>query len=428
MRICIYEDNSIAQLEPLTQTRPVFDLRCGATTLHEKYLRSFPDADVEVIVRPILAQPYAAEHPAARVNDLAWLETGDDPVVFINGRWVPLGGQVPFAGPPEVGTVGEEVAFVVVSADEVRGLTLETLSWQLAEWSEELPRRSAGGRMLRYPWDLIEHNAEALADDFRSLNERPGRVPSEVTLVGPTDQLWIHPAARVEPLVLIDTTKGPVMILEEAIVQGFSRLEGPCCVGPRTQVLGARVRGSSFGPQCRIGGEVESSIVYGHSNKAHDGFLGHSYLGEWVNFGAGTHTSDLRTDYGTVRFRINGQSVDSAHMKVGAFIGDHTKTSISALLNTGTMVGPFGLLLASGALLPRVVPAFCQVTHGQIEERRDLRLLFTTAATMMARRDREWTGAHSELYLSLYEATAEQRQRLLTESEQRRLRRAVGSS
>jgi UDP-N-acetylglucosamine diphosphorylase/glucosamine-1-phosphate N-acetyltransferase len=425
MRLCLYEDGETSNFEPLTLTRPVFDLRCGATTLGEKHARSFPAASVGALLRPTLAPLFAAEHPAVAVNDAAWLDAGDDPVVFVNGRWLPPAEPISLSGTSEVGVVADEVAFIVVSAAMVRGLSLETLSWDLSQWSEELPRRTVGGRMLHYSWDLIEHNAAALADDFGLLAAEPGQVPSGVTLVGPRERLWIHPSASIEPLVLIDTTKGPVLILAEAVVQGFSRLEGPCCIGPQTQVLAGRVRNSSFGPQCRVGGEVESAIIQGHSNKAHDGFLGHSYLGEWVNFGAGTHTSDLRTDYSTIRFSLNGQSVDSGQIKIGAFVGDHTKTSINALLNTGTLIGPFGLLLASGTLLPRVVPPFCQVSHGRIEERRDLRGLFATAATMMGRRNREWTGAHSEFYLSLYEETAERRQRVLTESEQRRMRRVV---
>jgi UDP-N-acetylglucosamine diphosphorylase/glucosamine-1-phosphate N-acetyltransferase len=425
MRLCIYEDGWASNFEPLTLTRPVFDLRCGASRLWEKQARTFPGAAVGAMVRPILAPLFAAENPDLAVNDIGWLENGDGPVVFVNGRWLPPPGTISLSGSPEVGYLDDEPVYVAASSGDLRGLPPETLSWHLSRWAEELPRQTVGGRLLRYPWDLIEHNAAALVDDFQAVAAQPSQVPSGVTLQGPLERLWVHPAAHVEPQVFIDTTHGPVMILAEAVVQAFSRVEGPCCIGPQTQLLGGRVRRSSFGPQCRIGGEVEAAIIQGFSNKAHDGFLGHSYLGEWVNFGAGTHTSDLRTDYGTIHFSLNGQSVDSGHIKIGAFIGDHTKTSINALLNTGTLIGSFALLLASGTLLPRHVPSFCQVSHGRIEERRDLHGLFATAATMMSRRNREWTGAHSEFYLSLYEQTAERRERVLTESEQRRMRRVV---
>jgi UDP-N-acetylglucosamine diphosphorylase/glucosamine-1-phosphate N-acetyltransferase len=279
---------------------------------------------------------------------------------------------------------------------------------------------------LRYPWELIAHNAQALNDD--SLQQRADRpaapMPAGLTLVGPPDRLRVDSSAKIEPLALLDTTKGPIVIDRGALVQAFSRIEGPCYIGPDTQVLAGHVKGSSVGPQCRIGGAVEASIVHGYSNKAHDGFLGHSYLGEWVNFGAGTQTSDLRTDYGTVRFHINGQAVDSGQLKVGAFVGDHTKTSISALLNTGSLIGPFGLLLASGTLLPRTLPGFCQVAHGRLQERTDLREMFTAAATMMSRRNRAWTAQHADFFLQLYEETAEARRQGLRDNE-RRMRRVV---
>jgi hypothetical protein len=191
-------------------------------------------------------------------------------------------------------------------------------------------------------------------------------------------------------------------------------------------VFAARIRESSIGPHCRIGGEVESSIVQGYTNKYHDGFLGHSYLGEWVNFGAGTHTSDLRTDYGQITMPVNGRSVETGLMKIGALIGDHTRTSIATLLNTGTVVGPFGLLIASGSLLPRLIPAFARYGHGRIQERTDLGQMFAGAAIAMARRGQEWNEFHAEFYLSLFDATAESRRQIIRESDQRRLRRVVG--
>src|SRR5262249_37192887 len=158
-------------------------------------------------------------------------------------------------------------------------------------------------------------------------------------VVGPGDQLRIDPTAHLDPMVLIDTRSGPVVIDGAAVVSAFSRLEGPCYVGPRTQVLGAKVRGgTTLGPDGRGGGGVEASILQGHSNKYHEGFLGHSYVGEWVNLGAGTHTSDLRNDYGEVSVVVNGQRVATGRTKVGSFLGDHTKTGLGTLLNTGSNV------------------------------------------------------------------------------------------
>ncbi len=170
---------------------------------------------------------------------------------------------------------------------------------------------------------------------------------------------------------------------------------------------------------------MESSIVQGFSNKYHDGFLGHSYIGEWVNFGAGSQVSDLRNDYGSVKISINGRYVNTGLSKVGAFVGDHARTSIGTLFNTGSVVGPFSQLLASGTFLPRLVPAFCQASQSGLRERNDLKQMVATAAVVMARRGQRWTEFHEELFYSLYEQTSVERKRALRDNEQRRVRKVV---
>src|SRR5436190_22914514 len=157
------------------------------------------------------------------------------------------------------------------------------------------------------------------------------------------------------------------MIDREAVIAAFSRLEGPCYIGPQTHVLGAKIRsGTTLGPNCRIGGEVEESIIHGHSNKYHDGFLGHAYVGEWVNLGALTTNSDLKNDYSTVSVMMGGKSVDTGSTKVGSLIGDHVKTSIGTLMNTGSVVGTMAILVATGAPLPKYIPPFAWFLNGVV--------------------------------------------------------------
>jgi UDP-N-acetylglucosamine diphosphorylase/glucosamine-1-phosphate N-acetyltransferase len=244
--------------------------------------------------------------------------------------------------------------------------------------------------------------------------------------VGPPDQLLIDPTAQIDPFVVADTTRGPVVIEREAAVTAFTRLEGPCYIGPRTHVLGAKVRGgTTLGPDCRIGGEVEASIVHGHTNKYHDGFLGHSYLGEWVNLGAGTHNSDLRNDYGEVTVRVCGRPVGTGLTKVGCFLGDHTKTGLGTLLNTGTSAGVFCNLLPSGTYLPKHVPSFCSWWNGSLADNADLPRLLRTAARVMDRRGAAFTEVHAALFRFLFDRSAPERRQALHEAEGRRLRRSA---
>ncbi len=422
MRICVFEDGGVAGFEPVGLTRPLFDLRCGALTLRERQERWFGAAGSVALAAADRAAWCRLACPEVRLLDPA--APLPNVVALVNARWLPAEAVADEAPERGVYLAGDEVAYAVFSASDFPDRAAADV---LARLARELPHRPARGTLVRHAWELIDHNAAALEQDAAHWRATRAStpVPAGVTVIGPPESVYVDPAARVEPLAVLDTTRGPVLVDGGAVVQSFSRLDGPCYVGPRTQVLAARVRGSSFGPECRVGGEVETTIVQGYSNKAHDGFLGHSYLGEWVNLGAGTITSDLRTDYGPVSVPVGGRSVATGLMKVGAFIGDHVKTSIGTLLNTGTAVGPFGLLLTSGTLLPREIPAFCRYGHGRMHERSDPGQMFETAAVALGRRGREWTDAHAEAYLDLFERTAAVRLRILRENEQRRLRRVI---
>jgi UDP-N-acetylglucosamine diphosphorylase/glucosamine-1-phosphate N-acetyltransferase len=417
MRICIFEDAAVSDLAPAALTRPAFDLLVGACSLLERQRRLLPDAEVGVLVRPELAELCRLFHPELIVNDDAWLRGRR--LLFVNARWLPPEGTFEMPSSDVAGMIGEETAYAVVSDGEPMAAWPRRLAWG------ELPRRPAGGALLRYLWDLIEGNGAVLERDWRRWTvERPETAaPAGLTVLGPVERLRVAPTAKVEPLAVLDTRGGPVLIDDGAVVQAFSRLEGPCYVGAGTQVLAARLRTGSVGPNCRIGGEVEASILHGHVNKYHDGFLGHSYVGEWVNVGAGTQFSDLRNDYGPIRMTVNGHSVDSGRMKIGALVGDFTRTGIGTLINVGTVAGPFGQLLPSATYLPRVLPAFATVSGAHIQERTDLGPMFETAATAMSRRGRQWTSAHADFYLGLYERTESERLRMIRDAEQRRMRR-----
>ncbi len=422
MRVCLFEDCEVAGLEPLTLTRPAFDLLCGQTSLAAKQFRHFCPAERGALVRPHLAEVVA--EPGVAVNDLAWLRAG--PLAMVNARWLPppLPARAVDLDRPFVALVGEEVAYAVVGPEHL-GDGLDGLDDWPRSW-KKLPTRDAGGQLVRHLWELVDLNAEQIAADWSAGGACFPISSNGPAVVGRRQWLAIDPTARIDPMVVADTTNGPVVIDREAVVTAFTRLEGPCYVGPRAQVHGAKIRaGTTLGPESRIGGEVECSIVQGHSNKYHDGFLGHSYVGEWVNLGAGTQNSDLRNDYGAVRVMVDGRLVATGRSKVGCFLGDHTKTGLGALLNTGTAVGAFCNLLPSGGLLPRHVPSFSTVQNGGLTENADLSELLQTAAAVMRRRGRALTAAHANLYRALLAQTASQRQQALRDAEDRPRRRSA---
>jgi UDP-N-acetylglucosamine diphosphorylase/glucosamine-1-phosphate N-acetyltransferase len=425
MRICIFEDSGVALLEPLALTRPVFALFCGARSLLDRQRDIAATREVGLWVRPELVELCRAQYPDLPVNDEAWLRRG--PIVLVNARWLPDDGT-PIDATPGVGRAHGQLAYLALPSGEAPPDEPTALEQWLAMWSGRLPERAAGGVLLDYLWDFVDRNGEMLCRDQPWFAARSPRqpLPHHVAVVGPAERLVLAEDAAVEPFVTADTRHGPVLIDSEAVVQSFTRLEGPCYVGPSTQICGAKVRaGTTLGPHCRIGGEVEASIIQGFTNKYHDGFLGHSYLGEWVNLAAGTQTSDLRNDYDAVRVYIAGERRATGRTKVGSYIGDHTKTALGTLLNTGSTIGAFVHLVPFGTLMPPVVPSFCQVNRSQLQELWDLRKLFATAAIAMRRRGQALTEAHKDLFYGLYERSAEARRKAIREGEIRRLRRSV---
>lgn len=397
MRICLYEDRRAADLAPLTLTRPASDLLCGLSSLGEKQARHFAADAVGYLVRPLLADVVHARDPLRPVNHPVWLRAA--PTVLVNGRWLPPSGFADLGDEPIIGVCDGEVAFAALDPRRLSAISPSTIDDCLADWSQSLPTREVGGAMIRRPWDLVDRNAEQIARDFEGGN---GVIPPGLAVVGPAERLAIDPTAKVDPMVVVDTTNGPVVISAGAVVTAFTKLEGPCAVGPQTHLIRAHIRGgTTLGPQCRVGGEVECSVVQGFSNKAHDGFLGHSYLGEWVNLAAGTTTSDLRNDYGEISVPVGGAEVPTGRMKVGSFVGDHTNTGLSVLLNCGSSLGAFACVLPTGQYAPRDVPSFSRVGLGGVKPNTTPEKLLATAATVMRRRGRELTPALEGLYQAL---------------------------
>jgi UDP-N-acetylglucosamine diphosphorylase / glucose-1-phosphate thymidylyltransferase / UDP-N-acetylgalactosamine diphosphorylase / glucosamine-1-phosphate N-acetyltransferase / galactosamine-1-phosphate N-acetyltransferase len=417
MRLCLVEDLAVSGIEPLTLTRPVHELLLGTTTLATKIVQAFrvgPGPQKRsCMVRSHLVDVQRLRDPHTVVNDRDWLARG--PVVVVNGRWVPA---VEFE-PPEaygswVGLCEGQPACAQVGPDDAVSLAAN----EVDHWFERMTSRhgaiEVGGEWISRPWDLISKNGAHLERDFAAAGNVgvSNRHLTALALVGPSDRLWIHETARIDPYTVFDTTNGPITLGPNAWVQPFTRIEGPCWIGPQTQLFRANLRGCvSIGPNCRVGGEVESSIVHGLSNKYHEGFLGHAYVGEWVNLGAITSNSDLRNDYGEVQVPLQGDPVPTGQAKVGCFIGDHSRTGMGSMLNTGTAIGVMCNVLPAGILLPKHVPSFTALRFGRVSPGFPLEKLFETARIVTGRRGRVFTEADEQLYTALYDQTRLERER-----------------
>jgi UDP-N-acetylglucosamine diphosphorylase/glucosamine-1-phosphate N-acetyltransferase len=426
MRLCLVEDNAVAGLEPLTLTRPVFDLLLGASSLGAKiaHVLGIGPGPLRrgVVIRPFLKEVQRARDPHTAVNDRDWLARG--PVYVANGRWVPPAG---FVGPDPsgrwVGLCNGRPALALVGPDQAVALEPGGVGGWFDAVAAASEGQEIGGEWIERPWDIVARNAAHVARDFSTEGKvgLSNRHLTTAALVGPTGRLFIHETARIDPYTVFDTTNGPITIAAGVWVQPFTRIEGPSYIGPETQLFRANLRGGvTIGPNCRIGGEVEASIIHGFSNKYHEGFLGHAYIGEWVNLGAITSNSDLRNDYGEVFVPLGGDPVATGQAKVGCFIGDHTRTGLGSMLNTGTAIGVMCNVLPAGPLLPKHVPSFTAILYGRIAPGFPLEQMFATAAIVMGRRGQEFTEVEEQLYLNLYEQTRLERERAFQKSQDRK--------
>ncbi len=426
MQLCLFEDHPISQFEPLTLTRPVFDLLCGKQTLGDRLSETFGEPIVGLFVRESIAEITQEAHPNVPVNIVGALPK--QPTLFVNARWMPPENfKLPRHSESHVAVQDDTVVYALVSSEIVEHTENRSLHIELARLRDSLPIIETEGELLQYPWELVEHNGDCLRQDFQSVVRTKERVPSSnFTVVGDPELVHVAPSATVEPMVVFNTHNGPVMVDEEALITAFTRIEGPCYVGPKTQILGAKIRGeSTFGPHCRVGGEVEASIIHANSNKYHDGFLGHAYVGEWVNLGAGTSNSDLRNDYGEVRVIIQGKPVNTGTTKAGWFVGDHTKSGLGSLINTGSTFGAFTNVLPAGNLAPKYIPSFCTLWKGELRENQDFDGLMQVADTVMQRRGQKLTEAHRTLYQRIFDETTGLRERALEDMKRRNVFRSA---
>ncbi|HEV2686746.1 MAG TPA: hypothetical protein VGW79_08920, partial [Actinomycetota bacterium] len=203
---------------------------------------------------------------------------------------------------------------------------------------------------------LVSAREQLLREDTIKLLGDSDAVPKAAIVLG--DPAWISVReAAIEPGVVFDTRNGPVVLESGVEVRSGMRLEGPLWVGANTRLVGGAIRNSAIGPWCVVHGEVSATAFLGYSNKSHHGFLGHSVVGRWVNIGAGTTTSNLKSTYGSVRLDLSGTRLETGHQFLGSLFGDHAKTAIGMLFDAGSVIGA-GASVFDGVRAPKYVPPF----------------------------------------------------------------------
>ena len=370
-----------AEWAPFAGVRPIAELRAGMWTIRERWEAAL-DRDTDAILGTHVLGFRESDEPPVREPG-----TVEGPAVVAAAWFAPSGARVVIpAGTRRLVHQGRTVAWLVAGGEGWTGP------------HDDGAAAEVDGLPLRGTYDLVTALERLLAADCADLEAAPrGGIPEGCIVLGDPARVVIRGAA-VEPGVVFDVRQAGVVLDAGVEVRHGTRLEGPVYAAPGTKILGGFIRGSSIGPECRVHGEVAASVFLGYANKSHDGFLGHSVVGRWVNLGAGTTTSNLKNTYGPVRLEVDGSRIDTGRINLGALFGDHAKTAIGTMLATGTVVGA-GANVFGGPMPPKQVPPFA---WGAGAERVSEDGFLTVAERVMGRRGVELTGERRDSLRRIY--------------------------
>ncbi|WP_370391330.1 GlmU family protein [uncultured Winogradskyella sp.] len=372
-------------LLPFTFTRPVADIRVGILTIRQKW-ESYLEYTTTTVTEDYLSEKF----PMVEMEEN----------VMINASFLPN---------PEVVQIIKDlkanqavfkdedvIAFFVKEGEEVSDFS----NFEAIEFEGEILK-------IEHTWDIFSKNGEAIVDDYKLLTE--GRqsepIPSNVNVINP-EHIFIEKGAKLN-FVTLNASNGPIYIGKDSEIMEGSLIRGPFALCDHATIkLGSKIYGpTTVGPYCKVGGEVNNSVLFGYSNKGHDGFLGNSVLGEWCNLGADTNNSNLKNNYAEVRLwdYQTGGFAKTGLQFCGLMMGDHSKCGINTMFNTGTVVGVSANIFGSG--FPRnFVPSFSWGgSKGFVTYKTNK--AFEVAEVVMARRNEAFTAVDKAILEHVFELT-----------------------
>ncbi len=394
----LFDDATRRHLLPLTFTRPIADLRIGIQTIRQKW-QSALNQSTSTLTAPYLQALFPMNWAKNKTN------------VFINSSILPnkiLVKQIQNLGINEAIVEGKMI--IAAKSDKSHPHILHKSTNEqiplITNYSTHSPKTTY--RKLNHVWDLFLYNAEAIQVDFEELtHNQNSTIPSATNTLINQNQIFIAEGASVQGAFL-NATDGPIYIGKNATVMEGSLIRGPFALCDYGVVkMGAKIYGgTTIGPYAKVGGEVSNSVIWGYSNKGHDGFLGNSVIGAWCNLGADTNSSNLKNNYSKVKVWNYSEEgfVTSNQQFCGLIMGDHSKSGINTMFNTGTVVGAAANIFGSN-FPPKFVPSFSWgggegLTTHKIEKAID------TARRMYARRNLQFSTLEEDILKTIFEQTA----------------------
>jgi UDP-N-acetylglucosamine diphosphorylase/glucosamine-1-phosphate N-acetyltransferase len=426
--VIVFEDEYFSGLYPISLSHPTYDILCGAKTNLERIKHHFRDSEIFTLCRPYL-MGVSLNPVTADLRQI--LPDKFDKMVLINGGVVLRSDDREFISQLKNGedavsyTKNERLVAAVLPSAKFSEVSEYILTPYLEGQSKnimELSNRSVelNIQTFHYIWEPMLLNAQLLISDFDEFFKDNGSRNGlgDSSTYGRPD-ISARDNVSADTASVIDARGGPVMIEQGVQIKPFTYLEGPAFVGHGCRLVGGKMTGGcSFGSGCRIGGEIENTTFIGNSNKYHDGFIGHSYIGEWVNLGALTTNSDLKNNYSEITVKQNGKLARTGNVKIGCFLGDHTKTGIGTTLNTGTVIGFSCNIFGGTLILEKDIPSFSwgnDLFRGSVK----LKDAIETAKIVCGRRDFQFSEYHRKLFEKIYDDSETRRKTWL--SKKRRL-------
>lgn len=392
MNYILFDDYSRYNLLPFTFTRPVCEIRIGILTIREKW-EKFLKAKVSYQTESYLSTKY----PKVVSEDN----------IYINGKVCPNKDLIDLISKLENKKAlksGNDL--IAYRTDEKNTVHPELLLKDATEISKNYIS-------VKDPWDIFSKNGDAIKQDFELVAQgRASRIlSSSNTVIGKKEDVFIEEGAIVEASIL-NTKSGPIYIGADAEIMEGSVVRGPFALCEHSALkLATKVYGpTTIGPHSKVGGEVNNSVVFGYSNKAHDGFLGNSVIGEWCNLGADTNNSNLKNNYGNVKlYNYKKETmVDTGLQFCGLMMADHSKCGINTMFNTGTVVG-VGSNIFGGGFPPTHIPSFSWGGSEGLETYK-LDKLFETAERVYARRNMHLTSEEKDILKEVFKLTENNRE------------------
>ncbi|PLX24357.1 MAG: glucose-1-phosphate thymidylyltransferase [Salinivirgaceae bacterium] len=390
MEKLLFLDTNHENLLPLTYTRPIADLRIGILTIAEKWTYRL-NMEAGFITEPYLQAKFAGNF-------------GSDNLI-INGGCLPNTELVEAIKNLKIGeAIIKNDKFIAARTNKTQLNAIDLSDFQQITFSSEY-------KEVEYPWHIFSWNGDEIRADFEILTTgRKSQIPDPTNRIAGKENVFIEEGATVK-FATINADRGPVYIGKDAEIMENCVIRGPFAMLPGSVLkMGAKVYGpTTLGPVCKVGGEINNSVFQANSNKAHDGFLGNSVIGEWCNLGADTNNSNLKNNYAEVRiWNYNTESFKKTGLQFcGLIMGDHSKCGINTMFNTGTVVGVSANIFGSG--FPRnFIPSYSWGGAQGFTEYK-LNKSLEVAKLVFERRNKDLDQIEIDILTHIYEQTAKYR-------------------